>query len=202
MRMDPGEVENASQPLTEGAGHTVRLFSSHFQTLSERKISEGMSRPRLGARSTRSIRHLVGAGLPSFTGGGMMARYHVEFDVDIVGEYSREDILAWIRFELHTRGGLPLSCPLAERDLDAVGGSVCVSEQSGFDPARAGGDRGVTVVQVRRGNVVLEKVTGNKRCVHEDEKLNADEWELVCQSPHADGDYSYLCNNQWCRCQQ
>ncbi len=54
MRVNLGTVESVSLPLLEGAGRIVRLFSSLFQTLSERKISEGMSRPRLGARSTRN----------------------------------------------------------------------------------------------------------------------------------------------------
>ena len=75
-------------------------------------------------------------------------------------------------------------------------------KKSGFDPATLGGDYSVTLFQAKRGNVVLEKATGKKCCVYEDEKLKADEWELVCETPHADDDFSYLCNNEHCRCYQ
>lgn len=26
--------------------------------------------------------------------------------------------------------------------------------------------------------------------------------EIVCESPHADGDFSYVCGSDWCRCMQ
>lgn len=72
----------------------------------------------------------------------------------------------------------------------------------GSDPASLGDRESVTMMKCKRGTVVCEKATGEKRCLSEEEILSYDEWELVCDRPHADGDYSYLCDNQWCRCQQ
>lgn len=33
-------------------------------------------------------------------------------------------------------------------------------------------------------------------------RQNMDDYEYVCDRPHADGDFSYMCNGSWCRCQQ
>lgn len=122
-----------------------------------------------------------------------MVRYHVEFDVEVDGEYSDEDIEAWIRFELHTRGGLPLSCPLSDRDLDAVGGSVFVRRTGPIVPK---------MLRLKRGNVIRNKQTGDKACLSEDMERPDTECELVCENAHDDGDFSYLCNNHYCKCWQ
>lgn len=29
-----------------------------------------------------------------------------------------------------------------------------------------------------------------------------EEFEFVCDKPHADGDFSYLCWREWCKCQE
>lgn len=31
---------------------------------------------------------------------------------------------------------------------------------------------------------------------------NMHDYEFICDRPHADGDFSYLCGGSWCRCQQ
>lgn len=31
---------------------------------------------------------------------------------------------------------------------------------------------------------------------------NPDAFEFVCERPHEDGDYSYFCPRNWCRCKQ
>lgn len=31
---------------------------------------------------------------------------------------------------------------------------------------------------------------------------NPEKFEFVCRAPHADGDFSYMCYNEYCRCQQ
>lgn len=72
----------------------------------------------------------------------------------------------------------------------------------GFDPASPDGDRTVKTMHLKRGNVVRERATGQKLCLHQDKKLSDAEWEFVCDRPHSDGDYSYLCNNEYCRCWQ
>lgn len=53
-----------------------------------------------------------------------------------------------------------------------------------------------------RSNVVKNKETGHKQCVKNPDNYKDDEWELVCESPHEDGDMSYLCNNEYCRCSE
>jgi hypothetical protein len=49
-----------------------------------------------------------------------------------------------------------------------------------------------------RGNVV-RTTEGRKKVICKDCD-NTEGLELVCENPHDDGDFSYLCFGQWCRC--
>lgn len=55
----------------------------------------------------------------------------------------------------------------------------------------------------KMGNVV-KQTDGHKICVmrHNIEKINqeSDKYTLVCERPHQDGDFSYGCDFEWCRC--
>lgn len=55
------------------------------------------------------------------------------------------------------------------------------------------------MLKVERGNVVKDS-TGQKRVIKVSLELDPSEWELVSKTPHEDGDFSYLCTNQFCRC--
>jgi hypothetical protein len=57
------------------------------------------------------------------------------------------------------------------------------------------------VLEVVRGNVVINKQTGYKSVVRTPKTLDGAEYELVCESAHDDDDFSYLCTNEYCRCQ-
>jgi len=55
--------------------------------------------------------------------------------------------------------------------------------------------------QLTRGNVVLNVQTGLKSVVRQDRGSSSSE-QLVCDRPHGDGDFSYVCGSDWCRCCQ
>jgi len=57
------------------------------------------------------------------------------------------------------------------------------------------------VEMLKRGNVVRNKETGQKRVLRRDEPAKDSE-EKVCDIPHEDGDMSYLCGAEWCGCCQ
>ena len=54
-------------------------------------------------------------------------------------------------------------------------------------------------IQVKQGNVVRRK-DGRKYVAARDHEAKG--VEIVCSSPHADGDFSYCCGSDWCRCMQ
>ena len=52
-------------------------------------------------------------------------------------------------------------------------------------------------------SVLFDHKTGRKFIVlNSDQDYSTDQFSFVCNRPHADNDYSYLCTNNWCRCQQ
>jgi hypothetical protein len=55
--------------------------------------------------------------------------------------------------------------------------------------------------EVKRGNVVEDIETGRKSVVRTDRVLLPSE-KVVADSPHGDGDFSYCCGWDWCRCMQ
>jgi len=50
------------------------------------------------------------------------------------------------------------------------------------------------------GNVVFNKVKGRKVVLARDFEDTTGLYEFVCNEPHEDGDYSYLCGSDYCRC--
>lgn len=56
----------------------------------------------------------------------------------------------------------------------------------------------------KKGNVIIHSFTKAKECLGKDDVNNelAKEWELVCENPHEDEDFSYLCHREHCRCMQ
>lgn len=65
------------------------------------------------------------------------------------------------------------------------------------------------IMKVRRGNVIRNKETNEKRCVFlmpgvekDITELDGNSYDFICERPHEDGDYSYLCPNEYCRCTQ
>lgn len=59
---------------------------------------------------------------------------------------------------------------------------------------------GATDKVFERGTVYRDG-SGRKRVLRKARKLEADE-EFVCAQPHDDGDFSYFCWSEWCRCMQ
>ena len=55
-------------------------------------------------------------------------------------------------------------------------------------------------MKVKRKNVVRNKKTGMKEVVFVEKELPDSEWEFVCERPHDDGDFSYICGFDYCRC--
>jgi len=55
-------------------------------------------------------------------------------------------------------------------------------------------------MKVKRKTVLIEKSTGDKFVVREEKDYDENLYEFVCDRPHEDGDYSYLCGNEYCRC--
>lgn len=56
---------------------------------------------------------------------------------------------------------------------------------------------------VERGNVIRNKETGIKEVVFRKERaVDQDKFDFVSKTAHEDGDFSYLCTNEYCRCHQ
>ena len=52
-----------------------------------------------------------------------------------------------------------------------------------------------------RGNVLAHKLTRVKHVVTDEEMLDEyDVYDFICEQPHGDGDYSYKCYNDDCKC--
>lgn len=54
---------------------------------------------------------------------------------------------------------------------------------------------------VKRGNVIYNKATNRKYVAMKDSELSENE-EIVCCKAHEDGDFSYLCCSEYCKCYQ
>ena len=65
-----------------------------------------------------------------------------------------------------------------------------------------GGEGKEPDMTVKKGNVIRSKVTGRKKMVWDDGVVSDADWEKVCDRPHEDGDFSYLCGSDYCRCCQ
>lgn len=65
-------------------------------------------------------------------------------------------------------------------------------------------DETQVMLLVHRGNVILDSETGRKRCVFKaEETVDPLRFSLVCESPHEDEDFSYICiRHEYCRCSQ
>jgi hypothetical protein len=86
-----------------------------------------------------------------------------------------------------TDGAKEYSKTIANKDKDLKGNGtmyIKVSEEKRAEP----------------GNVIENK-NGHKFVVDSNRKLEPGE-KIVAQKPHDDGDYSYLCNQEYCRCYQ
>lgn len=52
---------------------------------------------------------------------------------------------------------------------------------------------------IKKGQVFIHEITGRKIVAARDH-IRESEVEIVAESPHADGDFSYLCGSVYCRC--
>jgi len=57
------------------------------------------------------------------------------------------------------------------------------------------------LIKLEEGNVVYNKSMDKKLVVINPRELAVNE-RFVCSGPHQDGDYSYLCKSDYCRCSQ
>lgn len=61
-------------------------------------------------------------------------------------------------------------------------------------------------MEIKLNSVYKNKETGLKFIIHRGNKFNIENtiegYTFVCDKPHGDGDYSYLCCSEYCRCQQ
>lgn len=55
--------------------------------------------------------------------------------------------------------------------------------------------------EVRKGQVFRSPL-GRKQCAARDMSFDDVEVEIITDTPHGDGDFSYLCTSAYCRCQQ
>ncbi len=55
------------------------------------------------------------------------------------------------------------------------------------------------MTELKKGNVVFNTSLQKKVVINKPRDLAINE-NFVCETPHADGDFSYLCNNEYCRC--
>ena len=57
---------------------------------------------------------------------------------------------------------------------------------------------------VSEGNVILSKHENRKYVVHEasNDLFEVELYDFVADKPHADGDFSYTCGSDYCRCMQ
>tara|TARA_R110000803_G_scaffold169996_1_gene233064 strand:+ start:3322 stop:3513 length:192 start_codon:yes stop_codon:yes gene_type:complete len=55
----------------------------------------------------------------------------------------------------------------------------------------------------RIGNVLKNRKTGGKIVIRKDVFVDKEKkYEFVCSSPHDEGDFSYFCGSDYCRCAQ
>jgi hypothetical protein len=54
---------------------------------------------------------------------------------------------------------------------------------------------------VHKDNVVFNTSLQRKLVMTKDRPMAINE-NFVCDNPHEDGDYSYMCSNTYCRCHQ
>lgn len=67
-------------------------------------------------------------------------------------------------------------------------------------------DRDIKQNVAKLNSVYKNKKTGLKFIIHSGNKCNIEntieEYNFVCDNAHEDGDYSYLCCSEYCRCKQ
>ena len=56
-------------------------------------------------------------------------------------------------------------------------------------------------MMLEKGNVVKNISMGRKFVIRESREMAINE-EFVCDTPHEDGDVSYMCGSDYCRCSQ
>ena len=55
--------------------------------------------------------------------------------------------------------------------------------------------------EVKKGNVVYNESMDRKYVARQDRELSDNE-QIVCQRPHEDEDFSYMCGSDYCKCTQ
>ncbi|GAH71030.1 unnamed protein product [marine sediment metagenome] len=60
----------------------------------------------------------------------------------------------------------------------------------------------IETLHAKRGEVYQDKATGRKFAVRNPHELASDKFEKVADRPHGDGDFSYVCGSDYCRCMQ
>lgn len=56
--------------------------------------------------------------------------------------------------------------------------------------------------ELKIGNVVYCEALGGKRVIPREGLTLSMNEEFICEKPHEDGDFSYICGNKHCRCYQ
>ena len=56
-------------------------------------------------------------------------------------------------------------------------------------------------MKLKKGNVVFNESMERKMVIVNDRELSANE-KYICESPHDDGDFSYMCGSDYCKCTQ
>lgn len=94
-------------------------------------------------------------------------------------------------------------------DGSTHGGDVYLHSYKIIDSTQviADGTEQSTVIEPKIKNVFLDKESGCKEMVWNEADIqkikgNPTQYEFVCEKPHQDGSYSYLCGSDWCRCCQ
>lgn len=85
--------------------------------------------------------------------------------------------------------------------LEAVGGWGRGTEPESIPTPGEEGEARAAIAAIK-GNVLKALSNGRKFVVKQDSHYNPEEYEFVCDNPHGDGDFSYICGMNWCRCMQ
>ena len=55
-----------------------------------------------------------------------MAKMSIEFDIEVPDEITYDDLLEWVRFELHDNGCMAGSNPMVDKELTPIFGTLQV----------------------------------------------------------------------------
>lgn len=62
--------------------------------------------------------------------------------------------------------------------------------------------RGLRMAEILKSGNVVKDIHSNKKVVIKEMRVILENEKLVSEKPHGDGDFSYVCGSDYCRCAQ